>query len=157
MFNAGYKKEALAGLKRAAENHKTTYDSTVYSAQQLYQSRVSAVEFIKKVEGLVNSIANTPKEFVQIIAEIKLNRQNFEAQVHNLELQSKKADAVSGSVAGAGVVAGIGVAALGPAAAIGIATTFGVASTGTAIAALVGGSNERGSCLVGVWRLSGRR
>jgi hypothetical protein len=138
MFNIGYKKEALAGLKRAAEDYKEVYDSAINSATQLHSLRLESVEIIKMIENFVNTLANTPKEFQTLISEITINRQHFETEVHNLEIESKNAEKIGGGVAGAGVAAGIGVAALGPAAAMGIATTFGVASTGTAIAALSG-------------------
>lgn len=138
MLNAGYKKEALADLKKAADGYQKIYDSTMAEIVCLHDKRLAAVGIIKQIENFINSLANTPKEFQKIIGDIKVNRQKFEAEVHNLELESKQSDKVSGSVAGAGIATGVGVAAFGPTAAMAIATTFGTASTGTAIATLSG-------------------
>lgn len=138
MLNAGYKKEALADLKKAADRYQKIYDNTMAEIVCLHGKRLAAVDIIKQIENYINSLANTPKEFEKIIGDIKVNRQKFEAEVHNLELESKQSDKVSGSVAGAGIATGVGVAAFGPTAAMAIATTFGTASTGTAIATLSG-------------------
>jgi hypothetical protein len=138
MFNTGYKKETIAGLKEANNKYQRVYGNTIDDIVRLHDKRVTAVKLIKQIEGFINSLVNTPKEFQKFLGEIKVNRHKFETEVHNLELESKSANKVSGSVAGAGMAAGVGVAAFGPTAAMAIATTFGTASTGTAIATLSG-------------------
>lgn len=138
MLNAGYKKEALAGLEVENKRYQNKYNSTMKEIMELHESRIQAVELVKRVEEYVSSIANKPKEFEKLIDVIKLNYKRFESEIRNLELESKNINKVSGTVVGAGVVAGAGVAAFGPAAAMAVATTFGTASTGTAIATLSG-------------------
>lgn len=138
MFNAGYKKEALAELERATKKYSSTYETTVEEISALHEKRLRSVNILKQVEAYINSIRNKPYEFDKTIREIRLRREKFEADLHNLELESKRVDQVSGRVVGAGVVTGAGVAALGPSAAMAVAMTFGTASTGTAIATLSG-------------------
>lgn len=136
MFNSGYKKEAISNLKKANDEYQNKYDCTMKNVIGLHEVRLKSVNLIKEVELYVNSIANRPKELDKIVATIKVNYINFENDIKSMELESKKVEKVSGTVAGAGVVAGAG--AFGPTAAMAIATTFGTASTGTAIATLSG-------------------
>lgn len=134
MFNSGYKKEAISNLKKANDEYQNKYDCTMKNVIGLHEVRLKSVNLIKEVELYVNSIANRPKELDKIVATIKVNYINFENDIKSMELESKKVEKVSGTVAG--VVAGAG--AFGPTAAMAIATTFGTASTGTAIATLSG-------------------
>lgn len=138
MLNAGYKKEALAVLDRANKKYQNTYETTVKNISDLHQKRLEAVKTLKDVEAYIQNLANKPKEYEKIVSEIVVRRNKFESDLKILELKSKKADKVSGSVVGAGVMAGVGVAAFGPTAAMAVAMTFGTASTGTAIATLSG-------------------
>lgn len=138
MLNAGYKKEALAELDRANRVYQNVYETSVKHISDLQVKRLLSVKILKNVESYILSLANRPKEYDKIVSEIILRREKFESDLHVLELESKKADKVSGSVTGAGVAAGVGVAALGPSAAMAVAMTFGTASTGTAIATLSG-------------------
>lgn len=138
MLNAGYKKEALAELDRANRKYQSGYEITVKHISNLHEERLLSVKILKNVESYILNLANRPKEYDKIVSEIILRREKFESNLNVLELESKKADKVSGSVTGAGVAAGVGVAALGPSAAMAVAMTFGTASTGTAIATLSG-------------------
>lgn len=138
MLNAAYKKEALAGLNAANEKYMKKFETTVRDITRLHDSRLKAVGTIRSIEEYVSSLANRPKQYDKILGEIRIRREKFETDVHKLEMESKKADKVSGTVAGAGALAGAGVAAFGPSAAMAVAMTFGTASTGTAIGALSG-------------------
>lgn len=138
MLNAGYKKEALAVLDRANKEYQNTYETTVNNISDLHQKRLESLKILKGVEAYIQNLANKPKEYEKIVSEIVIRRKKFESDLNMLELESKKADKVSGGVAGAGVMAGAGVAAFGPSAAMAVAMTFGTASTGTAIATLSG-------------------
>lgn len=138
MFNAGYKKEALKEAERTAGVYKSKYDETIKHTTSLHENKEKAVVILKSVDKYIHSLSNRPAELDKKISEITIRRQAFEREVNNLQIESKKADKVSGSVAGAGAVAGAGVAAFGPTAAMAVATTFGTASTGTAIATLSG-------------------
>lgn len=138
MFNSGYKKEALDGLKRASQEHNQKYNLTIKGIENLHNIRIKGADLLENIENYINSISNKPKKIENEVKEVYLNRKNFQNTIDNLEESSKKNFKVSGSVAGAGVATGVGVAAFGPSAAMAIATTFGTASTGTAISALSG-------------------
>ena len=138
MLNAGYKKEALDMLEIANKEYQNTYETTVKNISNLHEKRLEAVKTLKGVEAYIQNLANKPKEYEKIISEIVVRRNKFESDLKTLELESKNADKVSGSVAGAGVIAGAGIAAFGPTAAMAVAMTFGTASTGAAIATLSG-------------------
>lgn len=138
MFNSSYKKEAIQDLEYAVNAYKRVHKATMEFVMALHKTRTDAVSIIKQVEALINTIANTPKEFEKTIKEIEVNRNKFESKIAEIETECKEAAVDSGKVAGAGVAAGIGVAAFGPTAAMAVATTFGTASTGTAIATLSG-------------------
>lgn len=138
MLNAAYKKDALNLLQQANEKYSETYKATLDNVTSLHEKRLASVKTIKAVENYVMSLANRPRDYDKTLGEIKVRRQKFESEVKKLELESKKTDQVSGTIAGAGALAGVGVAAFGPSAAMAVAMTFGTASTGTAIATLSG-------------------
>lgn len=103
----------------------------------LFHERERSSDLIGHIEFLVNSIANTPKEFAAYFDEIEVLRGDFvEAEVFvEQELSDARRSAMT---AGSGVAAGSAVAAMAPTAAMWVATTFGTASTGTAISTLSG-------------------
>ncbi|NLX02215.1 MAG: hypothetical protein GXY40_06765 [Syntrophomonadaceae bacterium] len=138
MLNSAYKKEAMANYKKAVEEYNRSYKTIVDLSSVLYKKRLGAVELIGEVETYINTIANKPKQFEKTISDINVNRREFESEIQKLEIESKEAINVGGSVAGVGVLGGVGVAAFGPTIAMAVATTFGTASTGTAISALSG-------------------
>lgn len=138
MFNSGYKKEALDGLKRASQEHNQKYNLTIKGIESLHNIRIKGADLLENIEIYINSITNKPKKIENEVREVYLNRKNFQNTIDDLEKSSENNFKVSGSVAGAGVATGVGVAAFGPSAAMAIATTFGTASTGTAISALSG-------------------
>ncbi len=138
MFNAGLKKEAQEGLKRAGNRYQSAYSDLIRRIERLHADRLVIVKNITSVEDLVNSIANKPKEFDKTLSEINRNRLNFENDIRKLEKLDDEALATSLGIAGAGVAGGAGLAAFGPTAAMAITTTFGTASTETAIASLSG-------------------
>jgi hypothetical protein len=139
MLNKGLKKDTLKNLEDAQNRYNTLRLSVEERAIELDELRKkSSNEVITSVEGYVNMLANSPKEFDKSFSEYKAEFKVFNDLVHELKIEAAKADFQAGSTAGAGVVTGIGVAAFGPTAAMAIATTFGTASTGTAIASLSG-------------------
>lgn len=138
MLNAGYKKEALAEAERTANKYKSKYDETIKRTTTLHGHKENAVVILKSVDEYIQSLSNRPAELDKSMSEITVRRQAFEREVSNLQIESKNADKISGSVVGTGLAAGVGVAALGPTAAMAVATTFGTASTGAAIATLSG-------------------
>lgn len=118
-------------------DYNQTYTDLELGGIELYQSRLRSIDLLDLATGLVNSIANTPKSFVEDIKEVshsKLRFKESEAFARE-ELNSARKSAASAS---AGVTAGIAIASIAPSAAIWVATTFGTASTGAAISTLSG-------------------
>lgn len=138
MLNSSYKKKALNDLENANEKYNKECNSTIKDIEVLHKKKLDSVKLIKSIENYFNTLSNKPKELTDTVNKIKLNYTSFEREIRNLEIESKKVEKVSGSVAGAGVAAGVGMAAFGPSTAMAVAMTFGTASTGTAISALSG-------------------
>ncbi|MCH5192429.1 MAG: hypothetical protein J1F11_00605 [Oscillospiraceae bacterium] len=137
MFNSSLKKDALAIHKKEVDKYDSAYQTMMTSCDTLYRERVSAVICIEKVGELINSIANTPKDFEQKIQRIYMERDKFK------ETESYAKEAMESNVkSGVGVMSAIGAggafAGMAPTVAMSIATTFGTASTGTAISTLSG-------------------
>lgn len=137
MLYTGVKKEAKAIHERAIKKYEETYNKVENAGKELYQKRIYSVALIKEIEGLVNSIANHPKEFEKIVADIRFEYQKFH-QTEEYMKESCQAAAQSGAGIAAGILGGASVAGAAPTAAMWIATTFGKASTGRAISTLSG-------------------
>lgn len=103
----------------------------------LLRQRERSTDLIELVEMLVNSIANTPKNFEADVDEIVLHKREF---LQSEEFARKDLETARQSAAGAGTgfTAGAAVASMAPTAALWVATTFGTASTSTAISTLSG-------------------
>lgn len=116
-------------------NQEYTYMSD--NGIQLHHERERSGDLLSIVEELINSIANTPKDFQRTFDEIRAEKERFTtAEQYALEeLNAARQSAIS---AGGGVAAGAAVASMAPSAAMWVATTFGTASTGTAISTLSG-------------------
>ncbi len=142
MFNNSLKKEAIRIHDQALERYNSSRDEMSNKCESLYMERTDAIDSILFVEKVINSIANTPKEFDTKLGEIKKELDSFK----ETEEYANKAYAASVK-AGVGIVGsaavGVGVAAMAPTALMGIATTFGTASTGTAISALSGAAAKK--------------
>lgn len=138
MFHSGEKKAALRAAEEASERYKSVYAETIGHTEDLHNKKVEAVAILKNVDDYIHTLSNKPDDLKKEISDINLQRQAFEHEVDQLKIESKEAEKLSTSTAGAGVMAGAGVAAFGPTAAMAVATTFGTASTGTAIATLSG-------------------
>lgn len=142
MFNNSLKEEALRIHKKTLHKYNVSYKNMGDTCEQLYQQRIISIELIKTLEKVINSIANTPKDFDTKMGEIKHEVENF----HETEEYAKNAYDVSvkaGVNIVGGVATGFGVAAMAPTALMSIATTFGTASTGTAISALSGAAAQK--------------
>lgn len=142
MFNNSLKKEALKIHEEVYDRYNSSYKSMETSCVQLYEVRISSVEIVRIVEQVINSIANTPKEFETKMGAVKKHLEvfkNTEAYAQEAYEASVKAGVnIAGSAA-----AGLGVATMVPTAMMGIATTFGTAATGTAIRALSGAAAQK--------------
>ncbi len=137
MFYSKAKKEALSQYEKAKKEYESTYKSLETLCGLLYSNRTSTASLILKIEDLINSIANTPKELEHQMATIKTHKEKFrqtEAYAKEAQQTLKK----SSMGAAAGIAGGAAIASFAPTAAMWVATTFGTASTGTAISALSG-------------------
>ena len=136
------------GVENAREKEPDEYELAVIAYNQtytdlesggieLYQSRLRSIDLLDLVTDLVNSIANTPKSFVEDIEKVSHKKRSFKESeaFAREELDSARKSAAS---AGTGVAAGMAVASIAPSAAMWVATTFGTASTGAAISTLSG-------------------
>jgi len=137
MLYSGVKKDALAIHKRAVDKYNTLYTDFQHKCEQLYVLRQASVAKIKEIESLINSVANTPKEFEKSLSVIKTERRIFR-QTEEFAAEAYQTAIKTGVSAVAGVGAGAAVASIAPTAAMWVATIFGTASTGTAISALSG-------------------
>ena len=124
-------------LRMEIDQYNDAYTMMNDNGATLYRERTRAVDMIVHIEGLVNSIANRPKEFDTKIAEIQTHRESFvdACEFAKAELDAAKKSALG---VGAGVATGAAIVSVAPSVAMWVATTFGTASTGTAISALSG-------------------
>lgn len=133
--------DKLTELDRMLEAEITSYNDayTLMNDKgiRLFVERSRSVDLVENVETLVNSIANTPKEFESQFATINTQRKEFQ-DACNFAERELDAARTAASGAGAGIAAGASVAFMAPTAAMWIATTFGTASTGAAISSLSG-------------------
>ena len=138
MLNAKYKKEAIAACEEAQEQYNSVFKETLESAERLHSKKEYSIQILRTVDNYIHCLSNKPDEIVRIASAVALNRREFEKEIKDIQLESRKNEKIEKSIAGVGALAGTGIAAFGPSAAMGIATTFGTASTGTAIATLTG-------------------
>ena len=137
MFNVELKKEALRIHEETLARYNNSYEKMKNECENLYNVRGQAIKVIKMNQNVINSIANTPKEFDTTLGKIGKELTKF----NDSEEYAKKAYNASvqaGSNIAGGAAAGLGVASMAPTALMSIATTFGTASTGTAISTLSG-------------------
>lgn len=137
MLYSKAKKEALEKHEEAVKKYNAVYADLESMCTTLYTNRTKSISALSDIEALINSIANTPKEFEKHLNVIKIQREQFKATV-NFAKEADETLKKSSAGAAAGIAGGTAVAAFAPTAAMWIATTFGTASTGTAISALSG-------------------
>ena len=137
MFFSKAKKEALKVHERAADKYNETYVKMQSEGENLYRIRQKSLDLIEKVESLINSIANSPKDFEVILDSIREERLKFR-KTEEYAREAYDNAVKSGVSMAAGIAGGAAVASMAPSVAMWVATTFGTASTGTAISALHG-------------------
>lgn len=142
MFNSSLKKEALKIHEEVYERYNKSYKSMETACVELYEQRVASVDVVRIVEQVINSIANTPKEFATKMGEVSKRLNSFK-ETEEYAQEAYQASVKAGvSIAGS-AAAGLGVATMVPTAMMGIASTFGSAATGTAISALSGAAAQK--------------
>lgn len=127
----------LDEYEAAIIDYNQAYTDMSDAGVSLYQMRERSNDTLNDIEYLVNSIANSPKEFDVIFEEITAEKASFK-EAERFAKEELDAARQSATSAGGGIAAGAAVASMAPTAAIWIATTFGTASTGTAISTLSG-------------------
>ena len=137
MFFSKAKKEALKVHERAADKYNETYVKMQSEGENLYRIRQKSLDLIEKVESLINSIANSPKDFEVKLDSIREERLKFR-KTEEYAREAYDNAVKSGVSMAAGIAGGAAVASMAPSVAMWVATTFGTASTGTAIYALHG-------------------
>lgn len=142
MFNSSLKKEALSIHEEMLQKYNGSYEAMGKSCEKLYTVRGESVELIKLVQRVVNSIANTPKEFETELGKIGKELIKFN-ETEEYAKKAYEASVKAGANIIGGAAAGLGVASMAPTALMSIATTFGTASTGTAISALSGAAAQK--------------
>lgn len=142
MFNNRLKKEALRIHEETLTRYNKSYEEMGKSCEQLYEIRKNSVELIQLVQRVVNSIANTPKEFDTELGKIGKELSKF-SETEEYAKEAYNASLKAGVNIVGGAAAGLGVASMAPTALMSIATTFGTASTGTAISALSGAAAQK--------------
>lgn len=135
MFNSSLKKEALKIHEDTLNGYNQSYEKMGKSCERLYGVRCKSVELIKLIQKVVNSIANTPKEFNTELGKVGKELTKFN-ETEEYAKEAYNASVKAGANIVGGAAAGLGVASMAPTALMSIATTFGTASTGTAISAL---------------------
>lgn len=136
------KKEALVNHESFVNKYNSTHANVQSKCELLYYARQQSVICIEKVEYLINSIANTPKEFERSLTIIEAERLRFR-ETEDYATEAYQTTIKSGVGIATGVSAGVAVATMTPTAAVWIATTFGTASTGTAISTLSGAAASK--------------
>lgn len=138
MFNNRLKKESIDKLKNVGNLYEKEFKLLVKNIEKLHEKRLSSLDVLLHVEEFIESLANRPIEYVNIVAEMKLVREDYEDRLNELERKSKSVNNKSGASAAVGAAAGVGVGIFGPAAATSVAMAMGTASTGAAIGSLTG-------------------
>ena len=142
MFNNNLKKEALKIHEKTLAEYNASYGIMGKSCELLYEIRGKSVELINLVQEVVNSIANTPKQFDTELGKIGKELTKFK-ETEQYAKEAYDASLKAGVNIVGGTTAGIGIASMAPTALMSIATTFGTASTGTAISALSGAAAQK--------------
>ena len=142
MFNNNLKKEALKIHEKTLADYNASYGIMGKSCELLYEIRGKSVGLIKLVQEVVNSIANTPKQFDTELGKIGKELTKFK-ETEQYAKEAYDASLKAGVNIVGGTTAGIGIASMAPTALMSIATTFGTASTGTAISALSGAAAQK--------------
>lgn len=137
MLHFETKKKALEIHEKAVAKYNGVYEQTQQLCEKLYNTRQESLKIIKNAEGLISSIAQSPKEFGEKLEMISREREKFRATEEYAEQAAEEAKKLGFSAA-AGVTGGAAIASLAPSAMMWVATTFGTASTGTAISSLSG-------------------
>ena len=113
MFNIGYRNSALERHKDAASRYEACYERMVAEYGEIRRVKAAAIDVLQIVEGLVNSIKNTPACFKASINDIVASRDYFLAAA-SYEDEALDAAIKGGVITVSGIVVGTGLAVAGP-------------------------------------------
>ena len=110
VFSGKNKEKALKEHDKKLKAYNKAYEEMNRNCQVLYLKRTEAKQLIAQMESVINSIANSPKEFNVKMGEIKVALKNFKetedyAQKAYQEVQKTQKDFVAGAAAGVGIIA----------------------------------------------------
>ena len=142
MFNNNLKKEALKIHEGVINRYNESYKIMKESCDLLYKDRIESIELIQSVQNVINSIANTPKNFDTELGEIVSEISKFR-ETESYAKEAYKASLKAGTNLVGGAALGLGIASMGPTALMSFATTFGTSSTGVAISSLSGAAAQK--------------
>lgn len=123
-------------------SYNESYKAMSHVCKRLYETRTDSVKTIQMIQTVINSIANTPKEFATTFGQVEKELANFK-ETERYAQEAYDASVKAGVNIAGGMAAGIGIASMAPTAMMSIATTFGTATTGTAISALSGAAAQK--------------
>lgn len=142
MFNKSLKKQALLIHEDMLNQYNTSYEKMSDLCDELYKARTEAIETIQEYVSVINSIANTPKDFSTKMGAVGNKLTEFK-KTEEYAQQAYAASVKAGVGIAGGAAAGVGIASMAPTALMSIATTFGTATTGRAISALSGAAAQK--------------
>lgn len=141
-FSGTLKEEALEKHEENLSKYNSIYKQMTQNCDSLYSMRKDSIKLVKYIEMIINSIANTPKEFNVQLGKIQYELSNFQ-KTEEYAQKAFNESLQAGKNMAAGAAAGVGIASMAPTALMSFATTFGTASTGTAISALSGAAAQK--------------
>lgn len=142
VFSGKIKKEALIKHDAKLKEYNDIYKEMIRICNELYLQRTSVIELISFIEKVLNSIANSPKEFDVRMGKIEVELQSFKETEDYAKQTYQKVEKAQKELL-SGVATGVSIATMAPSALMSLATTFGTASTGTAISALSGAAAQK--------------
>ena len=137
MYHGALKDEALKIHEEALREYNDQCEKMELACTALYNERCEAATLIKKIENVINTIANTPKRYSVSMGEIERNLDTFH-KTDDYARQAYKAAVAAGVTVAGGAAAGLGVATAAPTLLKRMARTFGVTRKGAKISALSG-------------------
>lgn len=140
MLNETYKQKTIEELEKASQSYSKAFQCTCKHMTNLHQSRLQAIQAIRKMEGYIRGLANKPRNYETQISDIRIRYLAFDKQIAEIQKMSDTAWDDSGNrFPGMEICAGISCASmLAPSAAVSVAMAFGTTSTGVAISSLSG-------------------
>ena len=111
MFNNSLKREALRIHEQTLNRYNASYEKMGTACEKLHAVRGESVSLIKFVERVINSIANTPKEFDTTMGKIKNELIKFR-ETEEYAKEAYDASIKAGANIVGGAAAGVGVASM---------------------------------------------